>query len=229
METAILVILNVVLLVLAIVAFRLIRSGRPTRILDESTPARKRGRDSASSPVLGPSDPVTPQTVTEPVTTEPVTTESTAIASVVPIPRSQPELTPVALSDYGRTGRQAAVVERRSDGKTGEGRSVITIATLPVAGAPNRSELLCGIVHSLGKLGLSPARSGHELGRMVTRNGRSAMVRVGHRGGGELVEIAIDSSLAIEAVALLELWKREAARQSDDPKSERVLLSARIR
>ncbi len=207
MELAIFVVANLVLLLLLVLAVRLIRSGgRSGNVVVDDVDASRSVHPVTPTSGVAVGEPTSP-TVTVPVTvTVPAPVIVTAPAPVPPRVASL-RSTPTAASSSDRPGSRITVVSSFG----GDG--------------PSRADLVLGVIHALRDIGLRPAPPVGDSGRLVDAHGRVARVRAGRcSDGSDHIEVSLDSALAVEALATLELWHRNEWARSD-----RLHVTARIR
>lgn len=90
---------------------------------------------------------------------------------------------------------------------------------------PKPHDLCCGVISALGQPGMQLVRDAPHLGMMKFVDGRSASIALRQRSEDvHDIEVIIDSSLAVQALALIELWHRDKYGDSDH-----LQVSARIR
>lgn len=233
MDLVILGILNVVLLMLLLVAFKLIRSGSKRdqeaagEVATVSTQADDKVidlRETAPAPAPAPAPavaPVAPVTPTMPVYSDPVFAADGsplpdgAFEAVrrVDAPSAPPTPAPVpppigSLNSLTSLSRSAIVIDSSMNGS-----------------GPTPSELLFSVIETLGGIGFELTKDSPDYGLLKDAEDNTASIDLSKRPNGtDRIAIAVDSPRAVEALAMLEIWHRSRLGATDQ-----VRLSARIR
>lgn len=188
MELALLGAVNAVLLVLALVAFKLIRSNGAKRRNDDLV-----SRASAEAEVPADDEADTDHDDTVDV--------ASRLGAVTPPP--MPELDRNVGSVHGRP-------------LSGLRRSAIVIDSSMNGSGPTPSDLFFSVVEALGGIGFGLTSDSAVHGTLADTDGNTASVELTERSNGiTRIAIDVDSPRAVEALAVLEIWHRSRLGATD--------------
>ena len=232
MDLVILGILNAVLLMLLLVAFKLIRSGSQRDADELETPEIATVADRMDDPARGDEavidlrDPAPVDLEVPDVPTMPVYSDPVFAADDTPLPDG-------AFEAPNRLGVSSMPPEPAptpppigsSMSLTSLSRSAIVIDSSMNGSGPTPSELLFSVIETLGSIGFELTKDSPDYGLLKDADDNTASIDLTKRPNGtDRIAIAVDSPRAVEALAMLEIWHRSRLGAT-----EQVRLSARIR
>ena len=248
MDLVLLGILNVVLLVLLLVAFKLIRTGglprsdkqvvdAQTVVVDDEELAIRQTiretidlRDGADSHV--PTSPQPQGTLHQPQgltgnQSAPMVSEPTMPVYSDPVFTDGGAALPTDSfeSPKRRDAGPAPQPPSKPVSLRSLPRSAIVVDSSMNGSGPAPKELLFSIIETLGGIGFRLNKDSADYGLLVDNDGNTASVELSKRSTGtDRIAIAVDSPRAVETLAVLEIWHRSRLGGTDQ-----VRLSARIR
>jgi len=227
-------IVNALLLMLLLVAFKLIRSSGSkdaAATSGASTTDRTDERvidlrdDAPASTPAAPTAPTAP-VLAAPLATMPVYSEPVFAADGSPLPdgafeaphRVDAATAPVPPAPFPPPIGSSASLSSLS-------RSAIVIDSSLNGSGPTPSELLFSVIETLGSIGFELTKDSPDYGLLKDADDNTASVDLSKRPNGtDRIAIAVDSPRAVEALAMLEIWHRSRLGATSS-----VRLSARIR